>query len=240
MPTTVSDDFAQRQERYTTSRRFIRDVLLRGIAFHLLVRVEVNGQEHIPASEPTILIFNHINGIDPAIILGVVGPRFVVAMSKIENFRVPVVGWLMRWWGMFPVRRGEVDRTALQNAVNLLKAGNIVLMAPEGTREPKLSEGKDGITYVALKASAAILPCGIEGTREFLHNLKRLRRTRVSVTFGPAFKFRANGERTVTHDDRSHLTHEAMYQLARLLPEQRRGYYEDLTKATTEKIEFLA
>ena len=188
-----------------------------------------------------MLIFNHISGIDPAVIMGVVRPRFLVPMSKIENFRVPVVGLLMRWWGIFPVRRGEVDRTALQNAVDLLKLGNLVLMAPEGTREPALSEGKDGITYVALKANAAILPCGVEGTREFVHNLKRLRRTRVTVTFGPAFRFRSSAASNgrVPRPEMTHMTHEAMYQVARLLPEQRRGYYQDLSQATTEKIEFL-
>src|ERR1043166_8305590 len=144
----ISDDFAAQQDRYTASRRFIRSVLLRGIAFHSLAQVDVQGLENIPAVGPMLIMINHISGIDPAVAMGIVGPRFVVPMSKIENFRIPVLGQLMQWWGIFPVHRGEVDRAALQITVDLLQAGILVLMAPEGTRQPALIEGKDGVTYV--------------------------------------------------------------------------------------------
>lgn len=239
MTSYVSADFATRQDRYAASRRFIRDVLLRGIAFRLLVRVDVHGLEHIPPAGPTLLMINHINGIDPAVVMGVVGPRFAVPMSKIENFRIPVVRQLMQWWGVYPVQRGEVDRTALQNTVDLLKAGNLVLISPEGTRQPALIEAKDGITYVAIKANATVVPVGIEGTREFVHNLKRLRRTHITVNIGRAFRFRTNGRERIPRADLSHMTQEAMYQLAMLLPEYRRGFYSDLSKASTGTLEFV-
>jgi 1-acyl-sn-glycerol-3-phosphate acyltransferase len=239
MPSYISADFATRQDRYTASRRFIRDVLLRGLAFRLLVQVDVQGLEHIPPAGPTLLMINHINGIDPVVVMGVVGPRFAVPMSKIENFHIPVVRQLFQWWGVYPVQRGAVDRTALQNTVDLLQAGNLVLISPEGTRHPALIEGKDGITYVAIKANATVVPIGIDGTREFWHNLKRLRQTHITVRIGRAFRFRTNGRERIPRAEMSQMTQEAMYQLAMLLPENRRGFYSDLSKASTEMLEFV-
>ncbi len=239
MASYIGADFATQQDRYAASRRFIRNVLLRGIAFHLLVKLDVQGLENIPTSGPTLIMINHISGVDPVVAMGIVGPRFVVPMSKVENFRIPILGQLMQWWGMFPVHRGEVDRAALQNTVDLLKAGILVLMAPEGTRQPALIEGKDGVTYVALKANAAIVPMGIDGTREFWRNLKHLRRTRITVKVGRAFRFKTNGREHIPRAEMAHMTQEAMYQLAMLLPEHLRGFYSDLSRATTETIEFM-
>ncbi len=234
----VDADFARQQERYTTARRFFRDCLL-WIGFHTLVKADIRGLEHIPPAGPTIVMMNHRGAVDPFVVLGAVRPRFIVPMSKIENFRIPVIGQLMKWWGVYPVRRGEVDRAALQNTVDLLKHGNLVLMAPEGTRQPAMIEGKDGMTYVAIKANAVIVPVGIDGTREFLHNLKRLRRTRITMNFGPAFRFRTGRRDRIPREEMGQMTNEAMYQLAKLLPEPLRGVYGDLSKATTETIEFV-
>lgn len=237
--TLVSADFATQQQRYTVFRRFARDFLLQTLAFHLLVTVKVKGMEHIPPDGPTIVMMNHIGGIDPVVVMGVVKPRFVVPMSKIENFHTPVLGPLMQLWGTYSIRRGEVDRMALQNTIDLLKGGNLVLMAPEGTRQPAMIEGKDGITYVAIKANAAIVPVGLEGTRDFTHNLKRLRRTPLTLNFGRAFRFKTNGRERIPRAEMARMTQEAMYQLAMLVSEQRRGFYQDLGKATTETIEFV-
>lgn len=235
----VSADFAQSQDQFTSARHIMRDILLRGIGFRLLVDVKVQGLEHIPPTGPTIVMMNHTGALDPFLMLGAVRPRYVVPMSKIENFRIPVIGLLMKWWGAYPIRRGEVDRAALQNTVDLLKAGNLVLMAPEGHRQPAMAEGKDGATYVAIKSNAAIVPVGIEGSREFTANLKRLRRAPISMTFGSAFRFKTGGRERIPRAEMAHMTQEAMYQLAKLVSPARRGFYSDLSKATTEKIEFV-
>jgi 1-acyl-sn-glycerol-3-phosphate acyltransferase len=173
------------------------------------------------------------------VVMGATTSRFAVPMSKVENFKLPVINLLMRAWGIYPVHRGEVDRAALHNTVDLLQYDNCVLMAPEGTRQPALIEGKDGITYVALKANAMIVPVGVDGTREFMHNLKRLHRTPVVVNFGRPFRFRSGGRDHIPRPEMKHMTQEAMYQLAMLLPEHRRGLYHDLSKATTDTLEFV-
>lgn len=235
--TIISADFAYRQDRYTLWRLFIRDFLLRALAFRVLAKVEAHGLEHIPPVGPTILIFNHIGAIDPVVVAGAVTPRFVVPMSKIENFALPIFGRLMRFWGAYPVHRDRVDRPAVQLTIDLLRQGHLVLIAPEGTRQPALIRAKDGVAYAATRTGALIVPVGVEGTREFTHNLKRLRRTPVTLRIGRAFRFRRRGP--VPRSELPPLMDEAMYQLAALLPEHRRGYYRDLSRATTDTIEFV-
>ncbi|MBN1203254.1 MAG: 1-acyl-sn-glycerol-3-phosphate acyltransferase [Anaerolineae bacterium] len=232
-------DVVYHQERYTLRRRFIRGFLLRQIGFHLLVKADVHGLEHIPAAGPTLLVMNHIAAIDPFVVVGVVRPRFVVPMSKIENYRHPVTGLMARSWGAYPVRRGEVDRQALGSTVALLDQGYPVLIAPEGTRQIALAEAKDGMTYVAIKAGAVIVPIGLEGTDQFPRSLKRLRRAHVTVRIGRAFRFRTGEQKRIPRDELRHMTREAMCQLAALLPEYRRGAYSDLDRQTTDYLEFV-
>lgn len=237
--TTVSADFAFRQERYTPWRRFIRDFLLRTLAFNVLARVEVTGLENIPPTGPALLINNHIHAIDPVVIVGAVRTRFVVPMSKVENFSLPIFGALMRRWGAYPVRRGQYDRQAVQNTIDLLRCGHVVLIAPEGTRQPALARAKDGYAYASARTGAVVIPAAIDGTREFTSNLRRLRKTVIRLQFGRPFYFNPSCFKQtggISRDDLTQMTDEGMYQLARLLPENRRGHYADLSKATTDTL----
>jgi 1-acyl-sn-glycerol-3-phosphate acyltransferase len=236
--TIITPQFAEYQGRYWLPRFIYRDVLARTL-LPILVKREVRGRENIPATGPAIFMINHIAAVDPMIVMVTVHSRFLIPFSKIENLDIPVAKWLIRLWGVVPVRRGEVDRLALQVSLDLLKRGYGMVVAPEGTRSPALQEAKDGITYLATKTNAVIIPVGVEGTKEFLPNLKRLRRTPMSVSFGRPFRFRAEGDKRLARGAMSRMTQEAMYQLAALLPEHRRGFYGDLTHATTETLEFV-
>lgn len=230
--------FDEDQRRYTRWRMFARGVLLRGLAFHLVAKVGTYGMaEHLPASGATILMMNHVSGIDPFVVMGAVGPRFVEAMSKIENYQVPLLGTLMRLWGCYPVLRGEIDRRALEFTIKLLNEGNLVLIAPQGTREPAISTVKDGMAYLAVKTGATIVPVGLKGTADVMRSVKHLRRTPITLTFGRAFRFRSQGR--VVRAELPIMTREAMYQLAPLVDEQQRGVYADLSQATTNMLEFV-
>jgi 1-acyl-sn-glycerol-3-phosphate acyltransferase len=230
---------AAHQERYNLRRHFFRDGLLRLIGFGLLVKPTIEGREHVPADGPVIFIMNHIAAIDPFVLVGAVTSRYVVPMTKIENYRDPIVGLMARGWGAYPVRRGEVDRQALASTLAVLEQGWPVLIAPEGTRRPRLSEAKEGMVYIAIKANALIVPVGLDGTDLFPGSLKRLRRAPVTIRFGRAFRLRTGGRRRVPREDMHRMTRETMYQLAALLPEHRRGFYHDLDQMTTDTLEFL-
>ncbi len=225
------------QERYDTRRRVLNRLIVRPIVLGLLVKSTIEGREHIPPHGALIAVMNHMSGIDPFVVVGAM-TRDLVPMSKMENYTHPIVGIMARVWGAFPVRRGEVDRQALASALAVLAQDRALLVAPEGTRRPVLSEAKDGVTYLALRAGAPILPIGLDNTDRFPGDWKRLRRPHITVRFGQPFRLRAE-EGRAARDTMHHMTREIMYQIAALIPPERRGFYSDLDCATTETLEFL-
>lgn len=222
---------------YTFNRRIIRDFLLKYIGFKLIVVPHVEGLENIPISGGTILMMNHTITIDGVIVLGVVKRRFVVPMIKAENFDHWFFGFWARRWGAYAVKRGEADREALKLTLNLLEKGELVLIAPEGHRQPQLHDPKDGLTYLALKSGSVIVPTAIFNLETWYANLLSPRRTHATVRFGKPFRLKASGR--LSREEMRQATHEMMYQLAMLLPEKYRGDYADLSRATVDYLEFL-
>lgn len=225
--------------RYEGRRRLCR-FLLRWLGFTLLAKIgRVEGLENVPSQGPAILMINHIAFIDPIVVLYVV-PRFIVPMAKIEVYDYPFIGIFPRLYGVIPVRREEVDRRAVQQALEVLAAGEIILVAPEGTRGPALKRGKEGIAYLASRSGAPIVPVAVEGTEGFpaLRFSRAWRQPGAQVRFGRPFRFRPLYQRAGLEHLRQ-MTDEAMYVLASMLPPQRRGVYADLSLATQETIEFL-
>jgi 1-acyl-sn-glycerol-3-phosphate acyltransferase len=208
------------------------------LAYRLLLRLKLEGVENVPTQGPVILVINHINFLDPFVVVASL-PRPVTAMSKVENFSIPVFGWIFKLYGAIPVRRGEVDRKALKQALEILQEGIILLLAPEGTRSPDraLQTAHDGLAYIAHRSQATIVPVAITGTPGFAHNIKRLRRTPVNIKLGNPFYFQA-GSRRLERQAMTAMTTEAMYQLAALLPPEHRGVYADLEHATERFVRF--
>ena len=223
--------------RYYRIRRFLR-FLLRYVGFTLLAKLNrVEGQENIPESGPAILMINHMAFIDSIVVLHAV-KRDIVPMAKIEVYDYPVIGIIPHLWGVIPVRREEVDRRAIQQSLEVLRAGELVLVAPEGTRGPALKQGKEGIAYLASRSGAPIVPIAIDGTIGFpaLRFTKAWRGTGAIVRIGRPFRFRPEYQHA-GRDQLRLMTDEAMYILSALLPPNRRGYYSDLSQASLETID---
>lgn len=226
-------------QRYELRRRLCR-FLLRIIGFNLFAKVDlVEGVENVPKAGPALLLINHIAFVDPIVVLHLL-PRNIVPLAKVEVYSYPLVGIFPRFYGVIPVRREEVDRRAVQQVLEVLRAGEIVLIAPEGTRSPQLSQGKDGIAYLAGRSGVPIVPVAIDGTEGFptLRGSQRWRGPGAQVRFGRPFCYRAAFQRPAREQLRQ-MTDEAMYVLASMLPERRRGFYSDLSKATQDTIEWI-
>ena len=213
--------------------------MLKHIGFRILAKYEgAEGLENLPAEGPAIVMINHIALIDPVVVLGAL-PRNVVPLAKIEVYRYPVIGIFPKLWEVIPVRRQEFDRRAIHQALSVLKAGECILMAPEGTRSPSLQQGKEGVAYLGVKSGAPIIPVAITGSKGFpTFNPLRWLRTGAFVKVGRAFRFRT-GDGRLDREALRLMTDEAMYVLAELLPEDHRGVYSDLSRATTQTIEFV-
>lgn len=218
-------------------RRWILHWMVREIGFRLLVKIDtVSGLENLPAQGPAILMINHIAFVDPIVVLGCL-PRNIVPMAKVEVYRYPVVGVFPRLWEVIPVHRGEMDRAALRKALEVLGAGEVILVAPEGTRSVSLQRGKEGVAFLGYRSGAPIIPVAVEGTQGFPSpDPRRWWKPGAQIRLGRPFRYRRQVERPGREQLRR-MTDEAMYLLAAMLPETRRGVYGDLGAASQDTIE---
>lgn len=198
-------------------------------------RFKVNGLENIPRSGPTILLFNHVTFFDP--VAAALGIRFraTVPITKQElnnNIVMRVVLW---GWHVIPIQRGEMDRAALKLAIEVIHSSQILMIAPEGTRHKRgLRDPKEGIAMLSRMTGAVLVPAGISGTENYLHNLKRLRRTPITVNYGRALRLKDG----ITSKQYTQVADEVMYQLAALIDPHLRGNYSELSKATMTTIDY--
>jgi 1-acyl-sn-glycerol-3-phosphate acyltransferase len=168
---------------------WILKVLLTPV-FYLLWRVEVEGREHVPLHGPAILAANHQSFCD-SFFLPLVLRRRVTYVAKAEYFDNWRTSWFFRAAGQIPMRRdgGDASQRALDTATEVLRAGHLLGIYPEGTRapDPRLHRGHTGMARLSLGCAVPIIPVGISGTRAVQppgSNLMRPFRT-VTVRFGP-------------------------------------------------------
>lgn len=162
--------------------RFVRGSV--GRLLLALFRVRFLGIENVP-SGGAILAGNHQSYADP-VLLWCGAPRQCHFMAKSELWKIGWLGWCLDHFWAFPVRRGEADRQAITTATELLKAGELVGIFPEGTRKHEgMGEGQQGAAFIAMRAGVPIVPVGIVGTDRIKPKGQRLLRfPRVTMRYG--------------------------------------------------------
>jgi len=191
----------------------------------LVTRREYVGLDNFPSQPPYILVINHLAVFDSPLLMAVC-PHTLRALAAAKHKRNPIYAPLLVMVGSIWIRRGEVDRKALQEALDWLKSGGAMGMAPEGTRARgtyALQRGKTGVAYLATRADVPIVPVGLTGTEQIKRNLPRLRRTHVRVVVGEPFRLPESGE--VRGQKLREYTDLIMHRIAELLPEEYRGVY---------------
>ena len=193
----------------------------------------------MPDKGPLILVINHINFLETPLLYTQLQPRPLTAFAKIESWDDPFRRTLFNLWGAIPLTRGEADVAAFRQALAFLERGYILAAAPEGTRsyDGRLGEGHSGVTFLALRSGAPLLPVAHHGGEHFWTNLRRMRRTDFHIAVGQPFHLDTKGARP-TREIRRQMTTEIMYQLAALLPPAYRGVYSDMGAATESYLRF--
>lgn len=154
-------------------RAFARFITV--IALNLFFRVEVINRENFPAEGPALFCANHNSMLD-MFFLGVNIDRWIYWMAKEELFKNPVLGYLIRKLGGFPVKRGTGDVEAIKHAYKLLEQNKVVGIFPHGTRiNPSKIETariKSGAAMIAVKSGVPIIPATVCGNYRLFSKMK--------------------------------------------------------------------
>ena len=220
----------------------------------LFVSVSITGLENFPRNEALILVSNHFSWFDGPLLM-IFLPVRIAFLLAIETERVCFFRFLSRSFNLIPIWRGQVDRKAMRAALAALKDGRTVGVFPEGGIDPsmagarergerieqiaghtarhsaKLIHAQSGIGMLASQAQSRLLPVAVLGTEKILVNLRKLRRTHVRIRVGRPFGPLSIPEDIPRRQRRKHfdaLAHEAMKQVAALLPPANRGPYQDV------------
>ncbi|HEU4705963.1 MAG TPA: lysophospholipid acyltransferase family protein [Solirubrobacterales bacterium] len=155
----------------------------------LVYRVRAIGVENVPREGPLVLAPNHFSQMDH-FFAGVYLRRKIRFMAKSQLFGPPVLTYIYKHGGVFPVRRGHHDEEAIETARILVAQGEMLLVYAEGgrSRSGRLGEPKPGIGRIALETGAPIVPVCIYGS-ERVRSWRRLRFPRVTVQFGEPISF---------------------------------------------------
>ncbi|PJF36196.1 MAG: hypothetical protein CUN49_06715 [Candidatus Thermofonsia Clade 1 bacterium] len=222
--------------RTRLARRFMR-LLGALLLWRTTVKLTCHGLEHVPRQGPTILLFNHLSQVDPPLVGGMITFRDLTPIGKEELLHNPLTAWMVAFWQAIPIKRGELDLQALRRALYVLEHTNdILLIAPEGHRYKALSQPKEGFILLAAKTGAQMVAAGISGTQHFRQNLKRLRRTHVTINYSRPIRLKGK----LTRQEYRAAADEVMYYLAAHIAEPAlRGMYSDLSRATMDYIEVI-
>ena len=163
--------------RFTPLYRVLR-VAVR-LANALLFRTSVSGKQVVPASGPVIIAPVHRSFID-FFVASEVTDRKLHYMAKDSLWKNPTLGRFLTSVGAFPVHRESADREALRRAEQVLEAGEVLILFPEGERRtgPVVEALHEGVAFLAARTGATVVPVGIGGSASVMPKGKKVPRPR--------------------------------------------------------------
>ncbi len=191
----------------------------------LLYRVRARGRRNVPRRGAAVLAPNHFSQVDHFFV-GVYLLRKVRFMAKSQLFGPPVLTYILKVGGVFPVRRGHRDEKAFETAYELIRQGELLLVYAEGgrSRTRQLGSAKPGIGRIALETGVPIIPTAIYGSAG-VRGWKRLRFPRVTIEYGEPLSFPVEPEPS----------RERQQEVADQIFARVRGLYEGLATRSGER-----
>ena len=189
--------------------------------FRLYFGLRVEGLGEVPSEGPLLVAANHASYLDPAV-LGSGFPRPMHFLINARVWRAKAMNWFYRGMEAIPVDRdGRPTRDAIAAALGRLREGRVVGIFPEGGRAEggSVEEALAGVSLLARRSGAPVLPVGIAGTGESMPVGKALPEpVPVRVAIGAPMRHDAPEERG-PHARREHdrlFTEELMNRIAEL------------------------
>lgn len=207
---------------HNTLRRVLR------FLFYAICRVELVGVENIPQEGGVLGAANHLGRLDGPFIYAVMPREDVSALAADKYKKNPFFRWVLDSARVIWLNRENPDPNTLKTAIQFLRNGGILGIAPEGTRSKTgaMIPGKPGVAYLATKAEVPLLPVAVTGTEKAFRELFRFRRPHLKLVFGKTFTLppldRKNRDESLQRN-----ADEIMCHIALLLPASYRGVYAD-------------
>jgi 1-acyl-sn-glycerol-3-phosphate acyltransferase len=157
------------------------------ILFRAVFRIEYHGLDNIPEMGAALIVPNHQSYLDP-LLVGAAVPRSVRYMTMKQLFRWPLLASFLRFYGAFPVATRSADKAAIKSTLKFLKAGELVIIFPEGgrTRDGKMMPFFQGFARIALLRNVSIVPVTVTGAHRVWPPARRFPIPhKVRVTFHP-------------------------------------------------------
>lgn len=193
----------------------------------LLSKPKIEGLENLPDSGAFLITSNHMSMADIPLGFMYLGDPNIRGWAAAKWSSHPLLAPIVHIGGGVFIRRGEVDRSSLREAIDWLKSGKPFALAPEGTRSRNgaLQRAKTGAAYLAAVADVRVVPMGIVGTDQAFRTLfLKLRRPELTLLIGTPFKLPPLDENHRNASLREN-TDEIMCRIAMLLPPRHWGYY---------------
>ncbi len=184
-------------------------------------RMRVVGRENMIEEGPLILAVNHASFFDPPL-AGICSRRAVYYLARKTLLDWPFFGPLFPDMNVIPVERDGNDMSALREVIKKLKAGNGIVLFPEGTRsvDGRLQPARAGIGFVIAKTGAPVLPMRIFGAYDaFPKGAKRLRFSKITVVIGKPIRFSEEDLTNSSRETYQLLSDRVMNAIGELSPE---------------------
>ena len=155
----------------------------------IVYRERAINTSNVPTDGPVIVAPNHFSNMDHFFAAAYLR-RKMQFMAKSQLFGNPILNYIFRIGGVFPVRRGHHDEEAFKTAHAVLERGNCVLMYCEGgrSRTGRLGEARPGVGKVALESGVPVVPVAIHGSLG-VRKWRKLRFPKVTVQYGEPITF---------------------------------------------------
>lgn len=212
--------------RYQTRRTILKWAT--AAAFKLLSRMTVIGRENIPSQGPIIVVANHFNFADPAILVHLLPwqTEYIAGTVRPTSPNALVTA-LPELWVTINVHRGAASTQALRQASQVLKQNGILGIFPEaGAWAQVLRPARPGTAFLAATSGATLLPIGIDGMDQLFPAVKNGRRGQITVRIGRPFgPFKVTGRGPAKKAALEEIGHTIMRKIGALLPPEKQGVY---------------
>lgn len=199
-----------------------------GFLMKQLTRTEFIGVENIPPEGGVLIACNHMSRLDIPVLFITPNRPEITALVTTKYLKYPLLRWFIVTAEGIWLDRDTADFSAFRKAVEALKQGKALGIAPEGTRSQtaKLIEGKPGTALLALRTGVPIVPVAIVGTEDGMSKLLRLKRPRITAEYGKPI-IPPKLDRNNREGQLQNLTDEVMCRIAAMMPQKYRGFYAD-------------